>query len=249
MTGYPAFGVLLARLMDHHGFDAGSLSKAAGVAESEIGGVLDGTPPSPPLLRSLAPALGLRTPDLFVIATVPVPEDLAPLDPEAGAIVKGLVWDVTHLPPDERSHILQLARSLPQEARTQPPADAQVLARFEPTFGAVLVAMLRDNRNLPTWGHTTMVISALTDFRMCLSSVTVIQIAGMPRMQKPKWLAGLATTLGIPIRDISALTGIDLPDDPVDPAVAGLADLLWEARRLTAYQVRSLRSHARALSS
>ena len=78
MANHPSFGVLLARLLKHRGTDITWLSAACGVAEPEIRPVIDGAAPDESLLRALAPALGFHTADLFVMADVPVPEDLAP---------------------------------------------------------------------------------------------------------------------------------------------------------------------------
>lgn len=76
MTAYPGFSVLLARLLAQRGTDAASLSSSSAIAESEIRAVLDGGRASEALLHALAPALGLHVADLFVIANVPLPDDL-----------------------------------------------------------------------------------------------------------------------------------------------------------------------------
>lgn len=53
--------------------------------------MIDGALPSGSQLRALAPALGFHAADLFVIADVPLPEDLAPLDRAAGEVIRSLV--------------------------------------------------------------------------------------------------------------------------------------------------------------
>jgi hypothetical protein len=78
------FGVLLGRLAERRQLDLDVLAQSADVGESELASLLRGGGPSSSLLRRLAPALGLHTPDLFVVAGVDVPDDLAPLDPTAG---------------------------------------------------------------------------------------------------------------------------------------------------------------------
>ncbi|WP_327426045.1 hypothetical protein [Streptomyces sp. NBC_01236] len=83
MTGYPGFGVLLAKLSDRRQLDIGALTRRTGVSEPEIQDVLGGAVPTPSLLRKVGPALGLHAEDIFVFAGVTVPDDLAPLD--AGA--------------------------------------------------------------------------------------------------------------------------------------------------------------------
>ena len=61
--------------------------------------------------------------------------------------------------------------------------------------------------------------------------------------------AGLATVLGIPADDLAALTGIELPEDtpPQNLAAAEVAELIWEVRRLTADQLRHVRSQAESM--
>ncbi|MFE3037354.1 hypothetical protein ACFXKY_37590 [Streptomyces canus] len=86
MTEHPGFGALLARLLDHRGLGD----------------------PDAELLRRLAPALGLHTVDLFLLARQAVPDDLAPLDATAAPWVKSTA---------ERRDLLRLVRSLPQEKR------------------------------------------------------------------------------------------------------------------------------------
>lgn len=93
----------------------------APVPESQLRAVLAGAAPSPPLLRRLAPVLGLHTADLFAIAGAGIPEDLAPLDDTAGRHVPRLARDAAALPPDQRNALRRLVASLPQEERTQPP--------------------------------------------------------------------------------------------------------------------------------
>ncbi|MFE2288187.1 hypothetical protein ACFXDJ_28975 [Streptomyces sp. NPDC059443] len=99
MTNQSDFGVPLGRLLDHRKLDAGSVATRAGIAESGLRAVLGSTAPEPELLRALAPALGLQTVDLFALAGVPLPEDLAPLDAQAGRLVPHLVSLAVSLPP------------------------------------------------------------------------------------------------------------------------------------------------------
>jgi hypothetical protein len=74
-----SFGTRLTRLFEYRKLDLGTVARAAGVPESELAAVLgDVGAPDPSLLRQLAPALRLYTADLFVIAGLAVPDDLAP---------------------------------------------------------------------------------------------------------------------------------------------------------------------------
>src|SRR6185437_359965 len=107
MSGYPAFGVLLARLSAHRGLDTHSLSVLAKIQDSELQAVLRGASPSLGLLPKLSPALGLHVAELLVIAGLPVPEELAPLDPEAGSLVPKLAGRSVGLPPGARKQLLE----------------------------------------------------------------------------------------------------------------------------------------------
>lgn len=62
-------------------------------------------------------------------------------------------------------------------------------------------------------------------------------------------LAGFASFLDISSRDLSALTGIDLTGNrpPAHPDAAEAAELIWNARRLTAGQLQQVRSRAHAI--
>lgn len=206
--GVPGFGVLLARLLNHRRSDAGSLARAAGVAESGLWNVLDGRPPSPSLLNALAPALGLRAADLYVMAGQAVPDKLAPVDTSAAQLVVDLVADGICLPAKLRAQLRHMARSLPQEPRRHL---SVVPKRFdhEAGFGAMLGNMLYGNRNLDQ-GGAAEVIACLTNGRMYVSPSTVVMIgAGRLELTADR-LAGFATVLGVPAGDLAAITGIDL---------------------------------------
>jgi hypothetical protein len=113
MAGDPEFGALLARLSDHRKLDIRALCQLADVAESELQAAFDGTPPSPSLLRRLAPVFSLHTADLFAIAGLAVPDDLAPLDPTAGGVAE-LIWDVRRLTADQVQHVNDTAEPIRQ---------------------------------------------------------------------------------------------------------------------------------------
>lgn len=126
MVGEEDFGPLLKRLLDRRGLDLAALSRQtssrqaasqlARVPESEPQAVLAGAAPSPSLLRRLAPVLGLHTADLFAIAGVGIPDDLAPLDATAGRRVPGLARAAVALPPEKRDALRRLVASLPRRS-------------------------------------------------------------------------------------------------------------------------------------
>lgn len=249
MSEYPGFGVLIARLSGHRGLDVGSLSGLAEVPERELQQVYDGADPSPMLLRQLAPALGLHAADLFVVAQAPVPEELSPLDRDAGWEVPKVVGQAVRLPPELQRQLLEYARSLPQHRRTKPVPAPKSYEQYPPGFGAVLLRMLA-NRNLD-WMSSVKVLAWLTHGRLYLSSATIGAVGRDCKEVTPSLLADFATVLGIPVDDLAVLGGIQMrsgaPSAP--PALADMAALIWEIRRLTASQVRQVLNRARSSST
>ncbi|MEE3920445.1 hypothetical protein V2I01_26270 [Micromonospora sp. BRA006-A] len=65
----------------------------------------------------------------------------------------------------------------------------------------------------------------------------------------PDLLVGFAAFLDISPDDLGALTGIDLADDrpPVHPDATEVAQLIWNARRLTVGQLQEVRDRAHAI--
>lgn len=98
MTEHVSSSVALAQLAHRRRLVPSALSEQAGVSEPEVSGVLDGARPTPSLLRAIAPAFGLHAADVFVIAGVPVPDDLAPLDPAAARSISWLMNVLSRLP-------------------------------------------------------------------------------------------------------------------------------------------------------
>jgi hypothetical protein len=243
MTGLPGFDVLLARLASHRQLDIADLSRSAEIPESELRAVFEGTVPSPSLLRRLAPVLQLHAADLFVIADVPVPDDLAPLDARARELVAGLVKDAVALPPEHVRRLRRLACSLPRENRTEPVRTVRVHEQFERGPGGVLIGMA-GHRNL-SWSGIARTFLCLTGRYWAASTYGVV---GSGRKElTPDLLTDFATVLGILAGTLSVLTGIDLPDGtpPPDPAAADAALLLWDVRRLTVDQVQQVDDMAR----
>ncbi|MGW1937877.1 hypothetical protein ACWC98_32790 [Streptomyces goshikiensis] len=245
MTGHPGFGALLARLSDLRKLGISNLSEQAGVTESELQAVLDGAVPRPPLLRRLAPALNLHTADLFVIAGMAVADELAPFDRKASSQIPSLAGYATALPPDRRRQLRQLAQSLPRHNRIQPTPPPPAHEQYQPSHGALLVHML-GNRNL-NWTASAKTLYHLTG--RLLAAATIGAIGHGRKEITPGLLADFATLLGIPTRDLAALTGIEPPDQtpPQNPAAADVAELIWDIRHLTAAQVQHISDKAKAL--
>lgn len=247
MEGLPGFGVRLARYLDHRRLDVVAVCRTAGVPETELRAVLDGAAPNPSLLRRLAPALRLHTADLFVIAELPVPDDLAPLDSNAINLVDDLAWEAMRVPPEQRRRLRELVRSLPQEERGRSAPPLRVYEQYPPGPGAVLVRMLR-NRNL-RWTGSVQILARMTAGRVYLSASTIGMVGHGRKELYPELLAGFAAVLGIPVGDLATLAGIEPPDDipPVDPGTVEVAELIWDVRRLTAEQLRQVCEHAESL--
>lgn len=247
MTGYPGFGVLLARLLDHRKLDIGTLARQSGVPEPELQRVFAGVAPSPSLLRRLGPALGLHAADVFVIAGATVPDDLSPLDAEAGRWVPQVVRRAVELPSEKKSELLHLVRSLPQRKVVQSPAFPRVDVPPPGPPGALLVRMLR-YRNLH-WMGIARVFHSLTGRYWSPSTYGMVG-AGRKEVT-PDLVADFGTVLGIPAEDLGALMGIPPSEEPHtrEPAAAGVAELIWDLRRLTADQVRHTGKAAASLWS
>jgi transcriptional regulator with XRE-family HTH domain len=209
--------------------------------------VFNGMPPSPSLLRRLAPAFGLHAADLFAIAGLAIPDDLAPLDPTAGSTVLHLVHTAMSLPPDKQRLLRQLAASLPQEKRTQPvrTLTAHQCYLTSPDPGAILMRMLA-NRNL-SWSHIAKTFGLLT--RRYWSASTYGRVGLGRKELTPDLLLDLSTLLNIPADDLAVLTDITLLDTPSTQtaAAAGIAELIWDVRRLTADQVQHVSDTAKSM--
>ncbi|MEU6034606.1 hypothetical protein ABZ801_04290 [Actinomadura sp. NPDC047616] len=248
MTGIPAFGLLLMRLLDHRQSDISSLSQVAGVPEDELRSVVDGLRPSPSLLQALAPALNLHAADLFAMAGRDVPDALAPLDASARQYIDDLVIDAICLPADRRSQLRRLVRDLPQEQRKGSFAAWRVFDPHKAGFGAVVANMLYGNRNLGCM-EAAKALACCSNGRMYVSASTIVLIARGQIELTPDRLANLATLLDFPAGDLAAITGVALPDGspPEDPAAADVAALLWDVRRLTAAQMQYVGAQAAAM--
>ncbi|MDT0570857.1 helix-turn-helix domain-containing protein [Streptomyces sp. DSM 3412] len=254
MVGEHDFGARLRRLLDRRGLHPTSLSRHADVPEPELTAVLQAhQTPTPPLLRRLAPALGLHTADVFAIAGADLPEDLAPLDATAGREVPRVIQEAAGLPPEHRGRLRRLVASLPQAQRTQPVPDTPPGHRYPPGPGALLLRMLHiRNLNLPA---TARAFGTVTD--RYWAAATFGQVGRGRKPLTPDLLADCTTLLDVPADDLSALTGIPLPTTstttcaptPGTPKLDApeIAELIWELRRLTASQLRQVTDAAKAL--
>lgn len=123
------------------------------------------------LLRWLATALGMHVPDLYLIAGMEVPPDLAPLDAKAGPWAARLVWKAGELPERYQGELLDFARSLPQQGRAEPFPPPRKYEQYPPGFGGMLARMLA-TRNLD-WMSSVRVLYAVSLGRVYWSGATV----------------------------------------------------------------------------
>jgi hypothetical protein len=235
---------MLARLLDHRELGVPELAERAGLNEGEVRAVLDGGSPDEEPLRRLAPALGLHTVDLFVLAGRAVPDSMAPLDAGAAMFVKWTVTDAVRVPAAGRRELLRRIGELPQEERRSRFTPKPLLP-LDGGPGAQVVRMLQ-YRNVNLSGMAAAL--ALTT-PTSLSSATYGVIGSGRKELTPRLVTDVAALLGIDAGDLAALTGVVLRAVPPPPPRRGVdaAALLWAARRLSATQARRLSERARSL--
>lgn len=243
MTENPGFGAMLASLLDYRALGVQELADRAGLTPDEVRAVLAGEAPGEGLLRRIAPALDFHTVDLFILAGLAVPDDMAPLDAAAGQWAPYIVMDAVHLPAAERRELLQLIRSLPRQERPSVFA-AKWLASHDGPGGRV-IRMLQ-YRNL-SWTGMAKLLAVVTPTYLSAATYGVI---GDGRAElTPRLVTDFAALLGIDARELAVLTGVRQGVAPPPPAVevVDAAALLWEARRLSAAQAQHVSEVARSM--
>ncbi|MEU3334225.1 hypothetical protein [Streptomyces sp. NPDC006668] len=245
------FGALLTRLINHRRMAVVRLSLESGVPVTELRSMMTGTPPRAPQLTALAPALGLHTADLFVIADFPrtAPAPLTSRDRGVGAAIVDVVRVLMALPPEQTAHINRLVDQMPLESEDSPLASPFIYDQREAGFGAVLGNLLCGNRNLRSVSVAAKVLAVMTDGGLYLAASTISGIGRGRVPVTPGVVTGFATALGIPGGSLAAMAGVELgkPSRPDDPAVAERAELLWKCRRLTKAQVEYVRGEAESM--
>ncbi|MET9595617.1 helix-turn-helix transcriptional regulator [Streptomyces sp. NPDC006516] len=242
-TGHPGFGVMLARLLDHRGLSVQELASRAGLTASEVRAVLAGEAPGEGRLRRIAPAVGFHAVDLFILAGLAVPDDMAPLDAAAGRWAPDIVMDAVHLSSAERRELLQLIRSMPQEERPSLFTAKRLASHAGP--GGWAIRMLQ-YRNL-SWMGMAQLLAVVTP--TYLSAATYGVIGNGRKELTPRLVTDFAALLGANARELAALTGIYLHEVPPPPAPEAVdaAVLLWEARRLSAGQAEHVAKLVRSM--
>ncbi|WP_204007098.1 hypothetical protein [Virgisporangium aurantiacum] len=237
MTDLPPFGARLARLLEHRGLRAAGLAEAAGVLLARIDAVLGGGVPDDPLLRRLAPTLGLHAADLFLIAARGVPDDLAPAElngsDEVGSL---LIWGAHTMDVQARARLRRFVDGLPSRARprTRPfPSDG----RRSVTPGLILRRLL-SNRNIRING---VLLQELGGGRHLDTETYALACAGRLPLDDD-CVNAFARVTAIPVGELAALLGLrvaELPWDMRYPWPADLVELAWAARRLDDEQLRA----------
>jgi hypothetical protein len=179
------------------------VAAAAGLSADGVRATLTGETPSEVLVRQLAPALGFHPVDLLILAGLDVPEDLAPLDVSAERWVSRIVIEAVHLRAAGRREVLQLVRSLPQEAPTGGFAPRWLHPRSGDP-GNRMIRML-GYRNLG-WSGLAKTMAVVTS--TCLAASTFGMIGAGRKELTPRLVADFAALLGIDASELAAFTGM-----------------------------------------
>ncbi|MBU2666230.1 hypothetical protein KOI35_22265 [Actinoplanes bogorensis] len=244
MTSMPVFGTRLARLLEHRATSAADLAQSAGIPAERLDAVLGGADPDEPLLRHLAPALGLHTSDLFLFAARAVPDDLAPAELHGPWHVGTLViWDAYGLDAQRRERLRHFVDGLPRRetVRTQP-----FLSDWNEATPGVILRRLLTNRNLLL---DARLLRALGGGPYVSTSTYAIDFRRRPE-PRAEFVNAVARTVGIPIGDLAALLGLEVAEVPWSLKhewPSDLVELAWAARRLDDEQHRAAMDYAEAL--
>lgn len=239
------FAGMLSRLATHRGLDVSTLAQAADIPDTELTAVYEGTLPSEVLLRRLAPVFGLHASDLFLIAGLRPPDDLAPAGRGVCGGVETLVYDVVYAPPVGR-HLHELLRTMVGQADTRPTEKLVYERWFIPSFGALLMRLF-GNRNM-NQGDAVKVLFMLADFG-AWSAATLTMVGKGRKEVSDELVAASSVVLGIPAGDLAALAGLPLPEQntPEHPRAAEARELIWAARGISGPQMEQLNKQSHIL--
>jgi hypothetical protein len=230
------FGARLARLLEYRRTPAVGLAEAAGVPAGQVDAVLAGAEPGDPLLRHLAPALGLHAADLFLLAARAVPDDLAPAHLDGPDDVgRLLIWGAHTMGVQARTRLRRFIDDLPLRTvvRTRPfPSD-----RAGATAGLILRRLL-SNRNIRINGVLLMELGGGQSLE---TETYALACAGRLPLDDD-CVNAFARTVGISVGDLAALLGLQVAELPWTmryPQPVDLVELAWAARRLDDEQLRA----------
>ncbi|MEU4623505.1 hypothetical protein AB0G04_26470 [Actinoplanes sp. NPDC023801] len=219
----------LRRLLTHRGTDAATLAQAADVPLPELDAVLDGGPADAELVRRVAPVLGLRTADAFVVVGSAVPADVAAAS-DTRIRVDQLLRAALHLRDEDLDRMHDLIRSLPPRAPAGP-LPAPVTDGPGPLVGGLFA-----NRNIRP--YVARLLCEIGDGPY-VSPVTVHQVVQGRLEMTARYVTAFAALCGIDADDLAALTGVGPParNARLHPHSGRLAELAWDARRLDGEQL------------
>ncbi|WP_217230615.1 hypothetical protein [Streptomyces anulatus] len=203
-------------------------------------------PPSEVYLHDLAVRAGLRDPDVFLVAGLPLPEGTLDLEGTAGGWVPSLVQHALALSPADRRRLRTRARAAagrPRPARTleRPPAEPGPQG-----LGSLLVHMLALRNLSPSAVAETMCLMS----GVCKAASTIRMVRDGVKELDAELLGGFAAVLGVPVAVLAALSGVSAPAQSAGPSpeVVDVAALIWEVRHLTEQEVRELADSAEELN-
>ncbi|AEV84816.1 hypothetical protein ACWT_3793 [Actinoplanes sp. SE50] len=223
--GEAALGRLLA-------YRRPKLAATAGTVRPELKEVLQGGALTDALVRRLAPALGWRTADLFVIAGLDLPRDLVPANGTKPWDVGSILEKAARLAPQSLRRLHEFVRSLPERPPAWPPALPRHAYPLGP--GEMMLRLLR-NRNIRP--YSPKVLYFIGNGPIVSHSTMAMLGPGRTKLT-PQYVTAFATVLGIPADELAAVTGVAAAVDPMlHGNHAELAELAWAARRLDGNQL------------
>jgi len=248
--GHSPFGMRLWRLLSHRRPTLGTsveqmrdaLAIETGIPSGELAAIVeDGAQPSSHIVGKLAPALGIHTADLFVIAGLPVPDEIASAWPTSPSDVGSILRIAVRMNDEQRHQLEAIVKSMPVQPRGGPaPTD-----NYPDIPGALLLRLLR-NRNIRP--HNARILKAVGDGPY-VSDSTVAGLGTGRVAITPQYVAAFAHLLGYQPGDLVALTGVGPPvaNPKVHPASVQIAALAWRARRLSNNQLNDLMATTRTI--
>ncbi|NUR74183.1 MAG: hypothetical protein HOU81_25520 [Hamadaea sp.] len=230
------FGLRLWRLLwQRHRvlveYSAGMLARTTDISYPDLREVLHGSTPNDEMLRRLGPALGIHAADLFVIAGLEVPIDLAPAGPTSPWDVRQIVRTALTMSAGRRVEFGELIQSLPVEPRTDP----MPMFGYPDGPGGMLLRLVR-NRNIRPW--CARILHAVGDGPYVDDS-TVAMLGSGRVVITPQYVTAFAHLCGYAPEEMVALVGVGpaITSTRAHPASAEIAALAWNARGLTSDQI------------
>jgi hypothetical protein len=238
MTEQAASGSALARLVSRR---LGA-AVTAGALRPELDAVLAGGAANPSLVRQLAPMLGWHAADLFVIAGLDLPEDLVPATGTKPWDVGDILVAAARLTPRALSRLRTFVESLPTHPPAWPPVPPRISYPLGP--GEMLLRLLR-NRNIGPYSPRPL--HYIGDGPI-VSYATMAMLGPGRTELTSQYVTAFAATLGVSDADLAAITGVPAAAEAqLHRSHGELAQLAWDARRLTDGQLSQVLDLAKSL--